>query len=172
MNAFDALLGKFGAIVSGFGELLFGAVSRNSPTMRGVLRAFGRGVREALKDFGDIAGHGEIDGAGVVIPVEMDPAINLGVPVDGKLVVRGESGNQVFDVRLIGVLDTKVIDGKSEHDGVGLVLEKPVRVAGGMVAGGGELGQECIVGDTTGLGQAVHTFTDSKINMTIMRILS
>ena len=63
-------------VVSRWGELDFGAKRGGSPGVRsmlGTLRMFGK---VGVGGFLDIPGHGEVDGAGDVVPFESDAAIH------------------------------------------------------------------------------------------------
>jgi len=63
-------------VVSRWGELDFGAIRGGSPGVRSMLgtrRPFGK---VGVEGFLDVAGHGEVDGAGNVVPFESDAAIH------------------------------------------------------------------------------------------------
>ena len=63
-------------VVSWWGELDFGAIRRGSPGVRSMLgtrRTFGK---VGVKGFFNGTGHGEVDGAGNVVPFESDAAIH------------------------------------------------------------------------------------------------
>ena len=67
---------KWFGVVSRWGELDFGAIRGGSPGVRsmlGTLRTFGE---VGVEGFFDVAGHGEVNGVGDVVPFESDAAIH------------------------------------------------------------------------------------------------
>jgi len=63
-------------VVSRWGELDFGAIRGGSPGVRSMLGTLGTFVKVGFEGFFDVAGHGEVDGAGNVVPFESDAAIH------------------------------------------------------------------------------------------------
>ena len=59
---------------------------------------------------------------------------------------------------LVGVFDSKVIDGQAEDDGVRFMLEESRRSGGLVISFGLEAGDEGVAGDASCLWQAVHPF--------------
>ncbi len=57
------------------------------PWMRGMLRGGWARVVESLQRFGDIVGHGEIDGALIIVPFEVNSAKDGAIPVDSERVL-------------------------------------------------------------------------------------
>ena len=60
-----------------------GAVVWWIPRVRRVLRTSGGGVHELVESIGDVAWHGEVNGAGVIIPFEGKAAVEGAGPVGG-----------------------------------------------------------------------------------------
>ena len=77
---------------------------------RGMLGTGRLGCFEALESFGDVAGHGELDGTLGVVPIEGDTAIKLAFPVGCHLVFGGDDAGEVLGVFSANILDAEVID--------------------------------------------------------------
>ena len=76
MDAGETASVKWFGVVSRWGELDFGAISRGSPgarSMLGTRRTFGK---VGVEGFLDIPGHGEVNGVGDIVPFESDAAIH------------------------------------------------------------------------------------------------
>ena len=63
-------------VVSRWGELDFGAISGGSPGVRSMLGTRWTFGKEGVEGFLDVPGHGEVDGAGDIVPFESDAAIH------------------------------------------------------------------------------------------------
>ena len=58
----------------------------------------------------DVAWHGYIDVSFVIIPVEVQAAVELAFPVYGDFVVGLEGGNEVVGIGFREILDAEVVD--------------------------------------------------------------
>ena len=90
---FDLSGSELASGASRFGVLLFLAIDGSGVRMRRVLRLFGWQMSKACKGFGDVVGHGEFDGAVLVIPVQMDATENFAFMVNGDIIMFLEAGN-------------------------------------------------------------------------------
>ena len=102
--------------------------------------------------------------AGRVIPVEVDAAEGVGVPVGFDVVVLLQDGEEITSVLVVGILDSKVIDDEDEGDGLCRVLPIARGVRARQVTMGGKAGAQEFICEFTGLGQSVHAFFDSDVD--------
>ena len=72
------------------GILLFGTILDRFGRKWRVLRFGWGGVVELLEGFGFVTGHGQVDFAVTVIPVEVDPNVPVAGPIGAKWIVRFE----------------------------------------------------------------------------------
>ena len=124
-------------------------------------------VAKTFKGSGNIAGHGEFDRALGVVPVKVE-ATELGSgPVNGDGVVLAEGGDEKVGSWLANILDAKVIDNESKHDGFGGVDEEAGGVASLDETSRGEFAHKLLVGQEGGLGKAVHSAVNLDVDKTI-----
>jgi hypothetical protein len=76
---------------------------------------------EFVQGRGNIFGHGEIDGAIFVIPVQRETTIEAAASVRGVGVQIFEGCDQMPCVFIANVFDAKVVNGKGEGDGARFV---------------------------------------------------
>jgi hypothetical protein len=128
-----------------------GAIVGRIPGMGRVLGTVGSGMHEFMEGVGNVAGHGEVDGAGQVIPFEGKAAVEGTSPVGGDGVERLEGVDEVLGVFLTNIFYTEVVDDKGEGDGSSGVAEETGSVGGGVPM---ELQVclEAVVGKDAGLG--------------------
>ena len=145
----------------GIGRVLDGgAVVGWIPGVRGVLRTCGGHVHEFVECAGDVAWHGDVDGAGGVVPFEGEAAIEGAGPVGGDGVLCLESVDEMLCVFGADVFDAEVVDDECESDWSSGVAEETRRVFCGGVAVLGEMFLEAVVGENAGLRKAVHAFAN------------
>lgn len=135
--------------------------------MGGVL---GRGrslVLESLERFGDIVGHGEIDGSGGVVPGEGKSKVQVATPIGGDLVLGGEHGMKMLDVFAADVLHAEIVDNEAERDGTVQMGEETGSVLGLDVSVGGEMDDESVVGEFSCLWETVHPTADFDADTTV-----
>lgn len=114
---------KFGGGVFFFGELGRGTVERLGPGRGSMLgAAFGR-MFETSEGFGDVAGHGEIDSAGFVVPFERDATVEGAGPIGCHFVFGGDDVDEVLGIFSSNILDTEIVDDEAENDRANFVLE-------------------------------------------------
>jgi hypothetical protein len=85
LDAGDASFVQARRRVDGRCELGGGAVLWLGPGMGRVLGTGWSRMGEVLEGFGDITRHGEINGAGSVVPLEVEAEVDVTVPVSGDL---------------------------------------------------------------------------------------
>ena len=133
----------------------------------GAVRGGWISVAKAFQSSGNIAGHGEFDRALGVVPVKVE-ATELGSgPVNGDGVVLAEGGDEKVGSGLANILDAKVIDNESKHDGFGGVDEEAGGVASLDETSRGEFAHKLLVGQEGGLGKAVHSAVNLDVDKTV-----
>jgi hypothetical protein len=70
----------------------------------------------ALKLLDDVFGHQNVKGAFVVIPIQFDPAVEIAHPILGQCILGFESFDEMINVFLALIFDSKIIDNKGEGD--------------------------------------------------------
>ena len=160
LTVFDLSGSEFTSGASWFGILLFLAVYGGGIRVRRVLRLLGWWMTKSCKGFGDILGHGEVDGAVLVIPIQMDATEDFAIAVDCYIVVFLETVDEVVGMDLANDFDAEVIDDEIESGGTRDVTEEPWSMAGRDVTIVGEMLDEFDVGEPSSLGKAVHASAD------------
>jgi hypothetical protein len=109
---------------------------------------------------------GKGDMAFFVVPRKGDPTELGGFHVGGNFIVFLECCCQVLKIFQVGVLDKEIIHNQGEDNGVGLVLEEAWCGAGFHVPCL-EAGDKEVAGNLSGLGQSIHAFVNSGVNVVI-----
>jgi len=86
-----------------------------------VLGASGKGGR-SIAVCGHVAGHGQVDGALVIVPGKGKAAVACGIPILGDLVLLLESREEMHGIIAVGVADDKVIHNQGEAHIPGVML--------------------------------------------------
>ena len=156
----DAGGGEASGEVGWRGELCVFAVDGSCPGMGRVLWPDCWGFLEFQECFFDVAGHGQVDGAGCVVPFECHAEVAFAGPFGGAGVKGFEAREEMFGVFAADIFDAEVVDDETEGDGTGVVTEEAGCVFAWVVAGLGKVCDEAFMGDDAGLGEAVHAFAD------------
>lgn len=117
-------------------------------------------MAQSGKSFGNIIWHGEVNGAGRVVPVESDAAEELAFVVDGDVVVLAKGVDEMRSVSVANNFDAKVIYHKVEYGWSCGVAEEAWGVSSGMIAVVGKVFYEFDVCEASSLGKTVHTGSD------------
>ena len=88
---------------------MFGAVGDFTVFVGSVLRFRGKSVIILLGDCLDVTLHGYTTGALFVLPVEVDSVGIISFPISGDVVALFESGEEVFGVAFLHIINTKII---------------------------------------------------------------
>lgn len=123
-------------------------------------------MTQCKEGFGNIAGHGDVNMAGRIIPVDRETEVAGPGPVFRKRILGGESVKEVIGVRLREEFDAKVVDGKGECGASIGVAPEARRLGDWMITVRGEMRLQLIVGEDGGLFEAVHALADLDINVT------
>jgi len=145
-----------------------GAVVQLLPGMWGMFRVRWVRVVEALQCVIDVAGHGQVNGALVIVPVKGKAAVARGMPVLGDLVLFLESIEEVHGIVVGGVAYGKLIHDQGKAHIPGVMLPEAGSEWAGVVPMGKEEALEVFVGDAAGLWEAIHAFSDFHIDMAIV----
>jgi len=70
----------------------------------------GSGMLELVKGTCDVAGHGEVDGAFVIVPLESDTAVEGAGPIAGELVLGSNCIEEMVSMLPANILDTEIVD--------------------------------------------------------------
>ena len=79
---------------------------------------------EAMKSSFDVAGHGNVAGLCVVIPLERQPAVGRSGPISADLVRCLQDGDEKVGVGAGIVSDAEIVNDKAEDDAFGVVSPK------------------------------------------------
>ncbi len=82
-----------------------------------MLRLWQGGKLVFLQLFDDVAQHGNVKGACVVIPFEEYVAVEVAVPILGELILLFDAYDKVVDILLTCIFHAKIVDDKCEGDG-------------------------------------------------------
>jgi len=72
----------------------------------------------------NVSGHGQVNGVVFVVPLEGESAILCSVPVFTDLVVGFEGIHEMEGIKVVGVLDSKVINHECKGNGSCVVAPK------------------------------------------------
>ncbi len=70
----------------------------------------------ALKLLENVSGHQNVEGAFVVIPIQFDSTVEIARPILGECILGFESFDEMVNVFLALIFDSKIINNKGEGD--------------------------------------------------------
>ncbi len=120
------------------------------------LRFYWRDMAELNKGFFDVIRHRYVDLACGVVPVKREAKVSSAFPINVNLVILLEYADEMFDVVLIGVLYSEVIDNKGEADWAPVMTPVSWGDLALPVPRLLEVFGEEVLGNDAGLGKAVH----------------
>ncbi len=123
-------------------------------------------MTQCKEGFGNIAGHGDVNMAGCIIPVDLETEVAGPGPVFRERILGGESVKEVIGVGLREEFDAKVVDGKGECCATIGVAPEARRLGDWMVTVRSEMCLQLIVCEDGGLFEAVHALADLDVNVT------
>jgi hypothetical protein len=112
-------------------------------------------VLELMQGAFDVAGHGQVDCSVQVVPLERYTEVELGLPVIGNLAFLLKCIEQV-----VSVLFADVFDGEAESDGPCDMAPETGCSSARVIAMRCQVGNELVVCEAAGLGEAVHALLD------------
>jgi hypothetical protein len=94
----------------------------------------------------DVARHGNIKGAYVVIPFKAYAAVEVAIPILGEFIFLFDAHDKVFNILLMRIFHAKIVDNKCEGDGACHVLPEASRLLAFEISLGGKAFLEELVG--------------------------
>ena len=79
---------------------------------------------ELVKGTCDVAGHGEVNSAFVIVPFDSDTTVERAGPVTSELILGADGVEKMVSVLLADVLDTEIVDDEAESNWPAVVLPK------------------------------------------------
>jgi hypothetical protein len=104
----------------------------------------------------DVPRHGYVERSLVVIPFELNPAVEIAVPIYGEFIFFLDARNEVVNVLLTFIFYTKIINNQREGDGPVGVIQKTGGLFTLEVSIWSEEFLEELVCKDAGLGEAPH----------------
>ncbi len=86
----------------------------------------------------DVPRHGDVERSLVLIPLELNPAVEISVPIYGEFIFLLDAGDEVVNIFLTFVFYAEIIDGQREGDGPGCVFPKTWGLSALEVSVGGK----------------------------------
>jgi hypothetical protein len=122
LDVFDVCIAEVGRRVGREGTLGFAAKLLRLGSVWTMLRLWRGGMFVFLQLFDDVAWHGNVKGACVVIPFEAYAAVEVAVPIFGEFIFFVDALDKVVDILLTRIFHAKIVDNKCEGDGACCVL--------------------------------------------------
>jgi hypothetical protein len=119
----------------------------------------------ALKLFDDVSRHLNVEGALFVIPTQFDPAVEIAHPILGECILGFDSFDEMINVFLALIFDSKIVDSKGEGDRLRGVFTKAPGIFAFIISVRGKtLTQELVCKDA-GLRQTPDGLAHLEINV-------
>ena len=123
---------------------------------------------EAFERFVDVAGHGQIAGAFLIVPFHGDTAEELGIPIDCDRIMFATSGDEVIGVVFADVAGEEIVDDKAEPNLACRVSEEARRKLAFVVLFVADAMDESSIGDLASLFESVHTTADFAVDVSVV----
>jgi hypothetical protein len=146
LDVFDVCVAEGGRRVGREGTLGFAAKMLRSGSIGTMLRLQQGGMLVFLQLFDDVARHGNVEGACVVIPFEAYAAVEVAVPIFGEFIFFFDALDKVVDILLTHIFHSKIVDNKCEGDGACRVLPEAGSLLAFKISMGGKEFLEELVG--------------------------
>ena len=115
---------------------------------------------EALQGAVNVTGQGDVASSCSVVPFQMEATILAAVAVNFAFVMGPKNGKKVIDVGLMHEFDAEVVDDEGKNNRSGFVVPKAGSKGHGFITSRGKQGDKEIIGEATGLREAVHALGD------------
>jgi hypothetical protein len=99
-----------------------------------------------LQLFDDVARHGNVEGACIVIPFEVYDAAEVAVPIFGEFIFFVDALDKVVDILLTCIFHAKIVNDKCEGDGACRLLLEARSLLAFKISMGGKAFLEELVG--------------------------
>ena len=143
-------------------------VDGSDPEVWGMLRTGRRIMLELVEGICNVARHGDVDCAFGVIPFESHAEVAFARPFCGDGVKGFEGGNKVVSMFFTHILDSKIINNKAESDRSSCVAIETMGEFARMVAEFCKVFNKMVIGEDSGLWEAIHAFDNLCQDVTIV----
>jgi hypothetical protein len=167
LDVFDVCVAEEGRHVGREGTLGSAAKLFWLGSIGTTLRLWQGGMLVFLQLIDDVAWHGNVEGACVVIPFEVYAPVEVAIPILGELIFVFDAHDKVVGIFLTRIFHAEIVDNKCEGDGVCHVLPEAGRLLAFKISVGGKAFLEEIVGQDAGLGKSPHGTLDFQINVSV-----
>jgi hypothetical protein len=167
LDVFDVCIAEEGRRVGGEATLGFAAKLFRLGSVGTMLRLWRGGMLVFLQLFDDVARHGNVKGACVVIPFEVYAAVEVAVPILGESIFLFDAHDKVVDIFLMRIFHGKIVNNKCERDGAFCVLPEAGNLLAFEIFVRGKVFLEELVGQDAGLGKSPHGTLHFQINVSI-----
>jgi hypothetical protein len=123
---------------------------------------------EFFEGASDIAWHGDINIAFVVVPVEGEAAVQFSVPVDGQVVVRFDGFDEMHGVGFGEIFHAEIVDAKSERGALCAMVPETWGERHGFVSSWFQFLDELVDSENAGFLEAVHAATDFEVDVAVI----
>ena len=113
----------------------------------------------------DVAGHQNVEGLFVLIPNQYDATIEVAHPILGKVVFCFNPCNQMVNILLTLVFNSKVVDNEGEGDGARCVFPEARCTLAFVITVWGETLSKELVGKDTSLKQHPDGFSHLEVDV-------
>ena len=123
---------------------------------------------EALESFVDVAWHGQIAGAFLVVPLHGDTAEEFGIPVNGDGVMFAASGDEVIGIVFANVAGEEIVNDEAEPNLACRVPKEARRELAFVVLFVADAMDKGAIGDLASLLETVHTTADFAVDVSVL----
>jgi hypothetical protein len=145
-DVLDIRVAKGGRHVRREGTLGLAAKLLGLGSIRTMLRLGWGGMPVFLQLFDDVTQHGNVEGVGVVIPIEADAAVEIAVPILCELIFFHYTPDEVVNVFLTHIFYLEIVHDKRKGDWAGYVHPEAGSVRALIISMGGKAFLEELVG--------------------------
>ena len=159
LDTFDAEFVEEGRDVSG-SKLCGLTVDWSRPAMRGMLRSGWWGMTQREKGFGYVARHGDVNVAGIIVPVDFETEVTGPRPVFCERIFGGEGSKKMVGIGPREKFNTEVINSKSKSGATVDVAPKTWSLTDREVTKRSKVGFELVVRKDGSFFETVHAFAN------------
>ncbi len=167
LDVLDVCIAEEGRCVGRERTLGFAGKLFRLGSVRTMLRLWQGGMLVFLQLFDDVALHGNVKGACLVIPFEAYAAVEVAIPILGEFIFLFDAHDEVVDIFLARIFHAKIANNKCEGDGACRVRPEARHLLAFEISVGGKVFLEELVGQDAGLGKSPHGTSHFQINVSI-----
>jgi hypothetical protein len=116
----------------------------------------------------NVARHGDVDVAFMVVPVKSEAAVECAGPVDGEFVAGSDGIDEVMGIGFGKVFDAKIVDTEYKGGTFGAMAPEAGSERHWFIARGGKVGDEVVKGEDGSFFEPVHAAADLEVNETVV----